>query len=347
MKHRFDLSVLNAIPATEVAEWLGETRRKGCRQVTLCPWHDDTVPSLTIYDNGHENHFHCFACGKDSNVIGYVMQMLGVPFKDACEALCRQFGIGDVPNSQSIPVRRIVRQQQGPCIKYIPADVLNSLVSVENSLCDCLVHLFDRNRVEEVAMRYRLGRYNIFGNNRFTLFPNIDANGNVCNIKAQVYNSNVNSECFCHCDKKRIYWIGTMLEKDGLVTGEGEFSGKCLFGEHLIRDSPSSTIALVESPKNAIIGALYMPDYLWVAAGNASQISGEGILEPLRGRDVIVYPDRDAIGMWKEALRPMKKLANFCVSDFCETHAAVGQEKFDIADYIINKRLYDRNDCPF
>ena len=46
------------------------------------------------------------------------------------------------------------------------------------------------------------------------------------------------------------------------------------------------------------------------------------------------YPD------WQiDAVDSMKDLANFVVSDFCQCHTPEGQPKFDIADYIQQKRM--------
>ena len=95
----------------------------------------------------------------------------------------------------------------------------------------------------------------------------------------------------------------------------------------------SSAVALVESPKNALFGALAYPEMLWVATGNKTAIGPEE-LKPLRGRDVIVIPDRDAIGDWNAKINSMTWLANFTVSDFCERAAPDDNAKFDIADYL-------------
>ena len=58
------------------------------------------------------------------------------------------------------------------------------------------------------------------------------------------------------------------------------------------------------------------------------------VLQPLQGRDVIVIPDRDAIGEWSAAIAKMADLANFTVFDICQQKAPEGDLKFDIADYI-------------
>ena len=56
-------------------------------------------------------------------------------------------------------------------------------------------------------------------------------------------------------------------------------------------------MALVESPKNALIGAAVQPKYVWVATGNKAMLK-RSVMEVLRGRQVMVFPDRDAISGW-------------------------------------------------
>lgn len=97
-------------------------------------------------------------------------------------------------------------------------------------------------------------------------------------------------------------------------------------------------MALVESPKNALIGAAVQPKYVWVATGNKAMLK-RSVMEVLRGRQVMVFPDRDAISEWKELLHGMRDIATFSVSDFCERFAAEDDKKFDIADYVVGRFL--------
>ena len=92
-------------------------------------------------------------------------------------------------------------------------------------------------------------------------------------------------------------------------------------------------MALVESPKNAVYGALAFQQLIWIATGNKSMLKRE-VLQPLRNRDVIVIPDCDAVDEWTEAVKGMKDLANFTVSDICRREAFAEDKKFDIADYL-------------
>jgi 5S rRNA maturation endonuclease (ribonuclease M5) len=55
--------------------WL--VRREGTKHKTLCPWHDDHHPSLTLYPAPDE-HCHCESCGKHGTVIDLHMQVKGL-----------------------------------------------------------------------------------------------------------------------------------------------------------------------------------------------------------------------------------------------------------------------------
>jgi len=59
----------------------------------------------------------------------------------------------------------------------------------------------------------------------------------------------------------------------------------------------------------------------------------------LVGRDVVVFPDRDAIPLWTDTLKGMRDLANFIVSDFCRRMAPEGKPKFDIADHLQRRMM--------
>jgi hypothetical protein len=101
----------------------------------------------------------------------------------------------------------------------------------------------------------------------------------------------------------------------------------------LLQRYPDSTVALVESPKNALFGSLSFPQLLWVAVGNKSNLKRD-VLQPLKGRNVLVIPDCDAVDEWTTAVNELTDLANFTVSDFCRRQAPGDQPKFDIADYL-------------
>ena len=48
-----------------------------------CPFHDDATPSCHIYND----HFHCFACGAHGDAISWLMEVEGLSFTAAQDAL--------------------------------------------------------------------------------------------------------------------------------------------------------------------------------------------------------------------------------------------------------------------
>ena len=182
-----------------------------------------------------------------------------------------------------------------------------------------------------------LGCYSVKDTDNYTVFPNIDIKGRVCNLKVQHYDTDLESERFAHSDGLCI-WLGSRWAEDGVLPKDAQFNSSCLFGEHLLSRYPNSIVALVESPKNALFGALEHPRLTWVATGSKNMLKRE-VLEPLRGRNVIVIPDCDAIESWSQALAGMQDLANFTVSDFCRRCAQENQPKYDIADYIQEQNM--------
>ena len=331
---QYDTQRLNAIPITGVAGRLGNVKRVGSVYKTRCPWHEDSHPSLTLYERTDENHCHCFACGKGGSVIDFVMQSFGYTFKDACEWLSREYGISTTSHKshKPLPKARMPVTKTEPIYTYIPMEMIDELVSSENSLCQCLMRMFQPEAVEQLCEEYRIGCYAMNGQDDYTVFPNIDQKGRVCNLKVQHYDTNPASQRFCHSDQNT-YWLGAIWSKEGRLPKEAQYRSTCLFGEHLPPRYTESIVALVESPKNALFGALAFPQMTWVAVGNKGALKRE-TLQPLRNRDVIVIPDRDAIQEWTQTLKGMADLANFTVSDFCEQHAPDEQPKFDIADYL-------------
>ena len=335
----FDLDQIRRVSISRVAACYAPLQKSGCRQLTECPWHSDSHPSLTLYESATENRCHCFACGQGGAVIDYVMAREQCDFKTAVELVASIGGI--LPESdfkpQPKPQPRPLPAKPAQPVSYVPMDWVAGLVSTENSLSRCLSQLFAPEQVAEVTRAYMLGKYSTNGYGDATLFPTIDTEGRVRNVKVQHYHTDPQSPRFAHSTPGLCRWIGKELARQGIVTTGDNFDISCLFGAHLLAGRPQAEVMLVESPKNAVVGALAVPQHVWVAAGSKSMLNAT-VLAALRGRRVMVYPDRDAIADWKaclEALRP-----DFCywVSDFCETIAPADAPKFDIADYIISQK---------
>ncbi|MGQ3070889.1 MAG: CHC2 zinc finger domain-containing protein [Ferrovibrionaceae bacterium] len=79
----------------EVARTLGV--RLGPRQtdhtLAICPFHTDTKPSLALYRDANNPHYHCFACGAHGGVIDFVERKRQSSREDAVRWLAREVGV--------------------------------------------------------------------------------------------------------------------------------------------------------------------------------------------------------------------------------------------------------------
>ncbi len=57
----------------------------------LCPFHNEKTPSFTV--NDQKGFYHCFGCAAHGDIIGFVMNVEGLDYKDAVEKLATDFGI--------------------------------------------------------------------------------------------------------------------------------------------------------------------------------------------------------------------------------------------------------------
>lgn len=357
---KYDTTLLNDIPVSEVADFLGASiTKKGSSLFTHCLWHDDSNPSMILNQKTGCNNYHCFVCDHTASVIDYTMAHESVDFKTACQMLSERFGIQvdantrykDIRHQQSgVSVHKRQKAQTQPVtpkanIASIPMECVERVLTLDDGFTQCMTLLFGEETAKRVAHDYHLGRYDgVVGNGDMitggTMFWLIDQQGNVRNCKLQVYETNTSSERFCHFDHTpgRIQFIGWQFKRDGFVPQDAEFDNTCLFGEHLLAQHPNNTVALVESPKNALLGACMLKEMTWIATGSKGMMKPE-VLQPLRNRRVIVFPDRDAISDWRQRAESMKDIACFYVSDFCEREAPADCPKYDIGDYIVERRM--------
>ena len=80
--------------AVDIVELVGahiQLRRQGRNYVGLCPWHDDTRPSLQI--NPEHQSFKCWVCDIGGDVFTWIMKTEGVEFREALEMLADRAGI--------------------------------------------------------------------------------------------------------------------------------------------------------------------------------------------------------------------------------------------------------------
>jgi len=161
-----------------------------------------------------------------------------------------------------------------------------------------------------------------------TVFWQVDITGKVRTGKIMLYNSITGKrikEPFIH-----INWVHAVKKEK-----EQDYKlQQCFFGEHLLKSS--KPVAIVESEKTAIISSVYMPQFIWLAAGSLNNLTAERC-NVLKGRTVIFYPDIGVFEKWNLKIKEFSDLGNFSISNLLEINAAKFklENGSDIADIII------------
>ena len=341
------IEAANSLNIQVVAEKLKlPIKRQGKIVYTHCLWHaDGDTPNLQLGGrDAFKSQCHCYVCNKSWNVVSLVMESEKCSFQDAMQFLCKEFGIEGVEKVKSGKERyRMVEKGPPPnpqsskpstqspkpkSLIYGTVDELRPRVSLQNALAKCLLYRFPMDVVARVTFDYYLGVDYDVCHYDHTLFPSIDWHQRVHHVKAQGYVTAPSSPQFGHSTKGDTYWVGQKLMEGKDVDTD------CLFGEHLLPRYLDRPVVLVESPKNAVVGACQYPNLLWLATGNKGMLK-RPLLEALRGRQVIVMPDRDAAEEWAAKIATMQDIATFQMSSFCDCNTEADNKKMDIADLIL------------
>ena len=74
-------------PIAQIVGQYVQLRPSGSNLVGLCPFHEDRIPSFTVYPA--TGTFHCYGCGKHGDVISFLRYKEGLNFNQALAALDR------------------------------------------------------------------------------------------------------------------------------------------------------------------------------------------------------------------------------------------------------------------
>lgn len=201
------------------------------------------------------------------------------------------------------------------------ASVVNKYVCNydKNNLFNFISKRFDKEKVRRIFEIYRVGVYTGLSNFDWIMFWQIDGNGWTRTAKMIKYKADGRR------DKAH---PPTWYHSLNGVKREDFESKQCLFGYHL--KGLGKPIAVVESEKTALICALFIPKFTWMATGGKSNFR---LLNGLKGEDVTLFPDLGAFDIWKEKAEAY----NLKISDYIEKIATKEDRDngYDIADFLM------------
>ena len=210
--------------------------------------------------------------------------------------------------------------------------------SATNHLISYLKTMIPSSAIDRIIADYRLASTP----DQAIIFLQIDKEGQCRTGKIMQYDPTTGHRIKDPNMPGRINWLHTTLKRKKQLPKDWQLT-QCLFGEHLLRQHPDTTIALVESEKTAIISSALMPQYTWLATGGKSGLTSER-LSSLKGRKIIVFPDVDAFKDWQQKIFTFPHL-DIRISRLLEDNATPADRAahIDLADWILKYLETDNN----
>ncbi|GAB3935340.1 DUF6371 domain-containing protein [Larkinella terrae] len=341
-----------------------------CGRRTYVPYRDDRTGDLLPEEFGR--------CDREANCnysfSPYDKGTSGVSYSDQVYEADRQQWKGGQVTPQARPAPA-PKQPPTPELQQIPADVFTrSLGNYEaNHFAYMLKGHFGNTHAQELIERFRIGtykaNYRITQNvgDRFkvedfgkggTIFWCQDVDGNtyggqgvLFSVDARTVKFKDGEGGFDRCNRPIHYLIKSYLKEQGKALPEWleryEVTGDKFpypFGLHQLATAPpDQTIGIVESPKTAVLAAGHFPDLCWMAIWSLSYLN-KARLNPLRRRNIVLFPDTSANGTaferWKQKADELNtKGFNITLSDYLERAATPEQKEqgYDLADFILKE----------
>ena len=150
---------------------------------------------------------------------------------------------------------------------------------------------FGKDALLEVLRRFPTGAA-VYKNRTYSVHWHIDEDGNIHTGKMMQYDLRRN-EVGKLCLKRTgfLNWVHAVLEPP-LKSGEWT---QTLFGLLQLKERPEAPVAVCEGYRVAMTASLYFPKYVWTAVDSCAMLTAYdkscSVLEPLKGRQIILFPD--------------------------------------------------------
>ena len=285
-------------------------RKKGVRYEGICPFHEDRdYGNFSVYPK--ENCYRCSKCDAKGGVVDFLMAHEKLSYPDAIRYLGKKYNIevDNVPFDYTPPPPRPLPPPL-PTLTLPRGMVAKRMVTEGDALVQWINTGIkwgneQRARIPQMLHDYCIGHATVQGRHEFTVFWQIDHEGNVRTAHYMKYKPD--GHRIKDKDQYPTDWLHSLLQRGGYLNyfdQDKQEARQCLFGEHLLKRYPKATIKLVESEKTALLMAIAYGNnemQLWMACCGSSNITRER-LQPLfdQRRSIILYPDRDGVKAWKQ-----------------------------------------------
>lgn len=265
-------SVRASVDLVEVVGRYVTLKKNGREWTGLCPFHSEKSPSFHVVPT--KGFFHCFGCGANGDVIDFVARYESVPFVDACKRL----GAADfAPKVDVRPVQREVISEEDP-------DRWKPLLPVPDSAPDLVqasgwtVDIWNPKRGK--LIRFKPARADEYRDAQGRLL------GYVLRCEFPDGGKMTPTITWCIGPDGAMQWCVRPFPRP-----------RPLLGLDALADKPDAPVLIVEGEKCRAAGACALPMYAvvsWPGGGKGVQYTD---WRPLKGRDVVLWPDADDAGV--------------------------------------------------
>lgn len=266
------INMLESLPIESVAERLG---MQVSRHKALCPFHDDSRPSLTF--NCYRNRYRCYVCDAHGGVIDLVKHVRNCGFCEACEWLRGGTSIvSDISRRRSV-VPSVKRPDIKPDLEWLSTlvqprvlnDAARRFLFEERHIDPRVVEWCGLSSISWSSPCWRYGKS--FYDGPSLLIPYYDIDGRLLSVQSRYLGTD---------DKPRFKFPrGSNCHIYGLQVLRYLGPGEDLW----ITEGCSDCWALLSSGRKAI------------AIPSATLLKDKDI-EPLRGLNLHMFPDQDIPG---------------------------------------------------
>lgn len=125
--------------------------KKGSTFFGLCPFHDDSKPSMSVSNN--VKMYNCFSCGAKGNVISFVSKYENISIDDACIKLAKRIGLKiDSSNLEANQKETRLYSIMNEAKKFYHFYLMNTKEGSE-----ALDYLHNRGLSNEIIERFNIG----------------------------------------------------------------------------------------------------------------------------------------------------------------------------------------------
>lgn len=143
--------ILQKVSIIDVINNYVELKKSGKNYFGLCPFHDDTNPSMSVSED--KKIFKCFSCGETGNAITFVQKIENISFMQALQKVAKTVGIDiNVSKNPQEQVNRKYYQIMHKATEFYKF-VLHNAKDGQNAL----KYLYERKLNNDIINRFNIG----------------------------------------------------------------------------------------------------------------------------------------------------------------------------------------------